>query len=421
MGVKSIAGVLKILAILGLLYFLVRQKWALSIVLAVCTVATAVLFLMPPAKFALTLWGTFTSYDTLKLLWIVAFIEMLSGCLREGGALGKMVESLRGMISDSRLTMAMLPALIGFLPMPGGALFSAPLMEPLADEAGLSPEKKTFVNYWFRHVWEYTFPLYPGLLLSATVLGVDIKRLITFQIPLSITAIVAGAIFGIAGIKRVPGSDRFSRPLLEQAGMFLQGFWPVLFIVVGIFVIPWQKILPGIVFDPLMVFLPVTVILFGWPTLGTRKFLRTCANYLDFRLPLTILAVLVFKDMINASGAVDQLSRTLQGWGVPPLFLFLVLPALIGYLTGITHSFVSVAFPLLMPFIVGTAGGGADLSKVQLAYTSGFIGVILSPVHLCLILSNDYFHADLGKVIKMLYLPVTLLVAVSLVIFYLGR
>ena len=34
------------------------------------------------------------------------------------------------------------------------------------------PERRTFLNYWFRHVWEMVFPLYPSLVLAAGLMGV---------------------------------------------------------------------------------------------------------------------------------------------------------------------------------------------------------------------------------------------------------
>jgi len=69
----------------------------------------------------------------------------------------------------------------------------------------------------------------------------------------------------------------------------------------------------------------------------------------------------------------------------------------------------------LLPFF----GNPIDLSKVQLAYTAGFIGVILSPVHLCLILSAAYYKADLNRVFRLLYIPAAFVALVSLVIYYL--
>jgi uncharacterized protein len=402
----------------------------------ICSILAGALFLMPPFDFLKSVWGTLLAYDTLKLLLIVACILLLSGCLRESGALEELVDSVRLMGRDNRFIMGLLPSLIGFLPVPGGALFSAPMIEKLADEAKLTPEFRSYINYWFRHVWEYSYPLYPGLLLSCVILHVEMKKLIAFQFPLSMAAILAGCIFGLLKIPYIPQKVSGGRELWVQIKKFLHGFWPVLFIVIGIFIIPWDSVIAGtglpfttstvtslvsengkappLLFDPLMIILPVTVLIFGWPRLGTRKFFRTCKTSFDYRLPLTVLTVLIFKDIIGHCGAVEELSTTFQKWGVPELALFIILPALMGYLTGITHSYVSVAFPLLMLFF----GEPVNLAKVQLAYTAGFIGVILSPVHLCSILSCEYFHADFNKVLRLCYAPMAFVAIISLLMYF---
>jgi hypothetical protein len=40
------------------------------------------------------------------------------------------------------------------------------------------------------------------------------------------------------------------------------------------------------------------------------------------------------------------------------------------------------------------------------AYVSGFAGILLSPAHLCLALTADYFKAELKDVYRILILPV---------------
>jgi len=52
----------------------------------------------------------------------------------------------------------------------------------------------------------------------------------------------------------------------------------------------------------------------------------------------------------------------------------------------------------------------------MLAYLSGFVGVILSPSHLCLILTNEYFGSDLMKVYKTLAIPISILMVLGTVI-----
>ena len=393
------------------------MKWQLSLVLFICSIAVAVLFLMPPAAFGLSILGTFKDPETWTLLTLVVVILMLSGCMSASGALDSLALSIQRIVRDSRVTMGILPALIGFLPMPGGALFSAPMLDGLEEEAGLTPESKTFINYWFRHVWEYSFPLYPGVLLTSTILHISSTKLMLFQFPMSLVAIVAGTIFGLFRLPRAKIKSDGSGKILKDFLAFLWAFWPVLFIIFGIFAIPWSRFIPWKNFEPLTLVLPVTLLLFGLPRLGARGFVKAILSEFDFRLPLTVISVLVFKDVIGNSGAAGDLGATLQRIGIPPIALMIFLPALIGYLTGLTPSFVSVAFPLLLVFF----GSPPDLSKVQLAYTAGLLGVMLSPVHLCLVLTVDYFKADLNKVFRMLYPPVLTIITASLLYYFLTK
>ena len=53
--------------------------------------------------------------------------------------------------------------------------------------------------------------------------------------------------------------------------------------------------------------------------------------------------------------------------------------------------------PLLKTYLVGPAGIESDLLLV--AYTGGFLGVMISPVHLCIVLTLDYFRANMAKTV----------------------
>ena len=71
-------------------------------------------------------------------------------------------------------------------------------------------------------------------------------------------------------------------------------------------------------------------------------------------------------------------------------------------IVGLTIAFVGITFPILMPLM---GGAPPSLGLLALAFGSGFAGVMLSPVHLCLVLSGEYFNADMAKVYQRLWLP----------------
>jgi len=118
--------------------------------------------------------------------------------------------------------------------------------------------------------------------------------------------------------------------------------------------------------------------------------------------------------MLDASGAIDALPRTFEQSGMPHVVIFFTLPFIVGLLTGLTVAFVGATFPI----IVAMTGGVPDPAAITFAFASGFAGVMLSPTHLCLLLTVRYFHADLGATYRLLYVPTLLVLAVGLVRFW---
>jgi hypothetical protein len=104
---------------------------------------------------------------------------------------------------------------------------------------------------------------------------------------------------------------------------------------------------------------------------------------------------MLFKETMEASGAVKNLSNLFIQHGVPVVPVFCVLPFTAGMLTGHTVGFVGSTFPLLV-----TVTGKASPPLITLAFAAGFIGVLLSPVHLCLILTREYFAAELSGIYR---------------------
>ena len=122
---------------------------------------------------------------TISLLLIVWLIMVMSRIMKDTGHMDRVVESFTHLSKDSRTVGSVMTALIGLLPMPGGALFSAPLVESSLTRYSVSGEQKTLLNYWFRHIWEYWWPLYPGVVLAVAMLNVETWRFMALMAPMS--------------------------------------------------------------------------------------------------------------------------------------------------------------------------------------------------------------------------------------------
>ena len=87
-------------------------------------------------------WRRFSSLDNLLLMVVICQIIWLSSLMAKTGVMQDMVRSVRERVPH-RMSFAALPAVIGLLPMPGGAMFSAPMGDSADRTAQLPSLLKT--------------------------------------------------------------------------------------------------------------------------------------------------------------------------------------------------------------------------------------------------------------------------------------
>ena len=66
---------------------------------------------------------------TLTLVFATLFIMVLSQLYKETGLINILSRSLGGLVRNSKIAVSLLPAVIGLVPVSGGALMSAPMVE----------------------------------------------------------------------------------------------------------------------------------------------------------------------------------------------------------------------------------------------------------------------------------------------------
>ncbi|HOY64782.1 MAG TPA: DUF401 family protein [bacterium] len=83
--------------------------------------------------------------------------------------------------------------------------------------------------------------------------------------------------------------------------------------------------------------------------------------------------------------------------------------------------FVGASFPIVISLLpAGVMDSTERLAYFTLAYVMGYAGMMLSPVHLCLIVTKDFFKADFLKIYKQIAVPcaATLLFGLALSALY---
>lgn len=148
-----------------------------------------------------------------------------------------------------------------------------------------------------------------------------------------------------------------------------------------------------------------------------RERLEIIWKSISIKTVFLVASVMVFKRILEVSGALGSVTRVFQPEGISVYLLLFTVPFFLGLLTGVNHAYVGISFPLLLPIL---GSGNPDMVFVMFAYVSGFVGILLSPAHLCLFLTLDYFKADLRDVYKILIWPVAVIfVAAFLVLLFL--
>jgi len=374
---------------LVILVILVRLRLELGLALLAAALVLGVLGGLRPWPLARAVGAAWYNKMAFDLLASLLSILVLENVLRNQGYLQRVMASLRLLIRDPRLVMALCASFLGLLPSAGGAVLSAPMVEEVAAGLGLSPEEKSTINYWYRHVWEYFFPLYPGIILAAKITGLPIARVMLLMAPFSVLAILIGIPLALLGVARPPMPEK--RPALRDRRRalrdLLRGVTPVLAVIVmvlGLGLEVWLAVL-------IVVLALLVLHRYGWKrlaTLGREAF--------SVRTVLLVAGIMAFRGMLEAVGLVEALPKTLAAMGLPPLSLVILLPMLLGALIGLSQGFVGASFPLLIG-ILGT-GSHAHPGYIALAFVSGYTGVMLTPLHLCFVLTIQYFKASLGRV-----------------------
>lgn len=388
-----------------------KGKWNLGLIIFCISVIVGVIFGIGPIALLRNIILAVVDPVTLELFAIIILAIFLSNLLREKGNLRNIVTSLKTFVRNPRLSLIIPPAFMGLLPMPAGALFSAPMVEESTRNLKINAENKTFLNYWFRHIWDYCWPLYPGLILAAAIFDVPIRKIIITQFPLTLAAIFAGLFFGMRKISfpRNLANNKKPREVFQGLLSFIINIWPILAIIFLVLVLKIELILALLV---------ITGIFLATTRMKGSKIFLAIRNSFSWEMLLIVASVMIFKRTLEISPLLSVIPTFFKDLGVSPLLFLFLIPFIIGLLTGLTAAFVGITFPLLLPLICQSE---PNLIYVMLAHAGGFAGVLLSPIHLCLIVTIQYFKADFKKIYRILLLPVAFVVLIALVIVFMSQ
>jgi len=266
------------------------------------------------------------------------------------------------------------------------------------------------------------------VILAVALLEVETWRFMAIMAPMTLVSIMAGIFFILRPIGKVEEN--------HKEGVSLSGIkqfiWEMIPILIVIFFIIALTALAGILgllgfsfkIPPLLSILPGLMISIIWVSCVNHAPLSQVKSAIMSRDNLAmlflIIAIMVFKGVMEDSNAVAHISNELIAYRIPVIFLILIMPFLSGIVLGIAIGFVGASFPLIIP-LFHTTNLLDYLSFAGLAYTFGYMGMMLSPVHLCFLVTKDYFKAGLLRSYRYIIRPALTVMTIAVVFFTIIR
>lgn len=366
-----------------IIVLVVMKRVNYGLALLIGTVSLGILSGLSPQQFLDAFMTAFMDITTYDLALIISLIPILAYSMKETGMVDELIESVKRTLS-SRAVLMFIPALMGALPMIGGALMSAPLIDKEADKLKLDGKEKSYINLWFRHWIYFIYPLYSPMILLAKLTDITIYSLISIQILPMFFYLLIGYLFAIRRIKdnKVKSEQRHSENLFS----ILVNISPILLVMlinltIGVMVI---SLTIGIIY----VFLVKKVM--------PLKIAFILKNGFNWKLPFAILGVMCFRNMVESSGAILAILPYIQATGLPIDILLIVISWIIGLTTAMPTAGIAIIVPIAMTF------GKLNLILASTLYLTMNFAYLMSPLHLCMVLTLEHFKSRLQDVYQKL-------------------
>lgn len=326
------------------------------------------------------------TYDIIFALYFVMCLEIE---LRTSGALAGMVHALQRIFSSNRVTLAVMPAFLGLLPSLGGARFSAPIVEEASKGLGLTSDHQAAINFWFRHIFEFSSPIIPGMIMACNIAGVTYSEFIMHLCWLTVLMFSVGWFVLIRPIKVDSIKENAGSQAADEQG------WQDL----------WLSLSPVVLTFVLVVFFNMNASVgMGVVTAGLFLVLHftkrevslkdVVVGAIDMKMFFNVLCILYFIQILTVTQVLQEIVTAFQSSPLPVPVIIACVSFIIGVLTGMSQGHVAI----IMPIIAAMQTGSLNLAGVAMAF--GVAGQMLTPTHMCLVVTVDYFKANFFKTLK---------------------
>ena len=371
-----------------LIPILIKKRVKLSNALLTTTLVLGILSGVGIQTVGETILGVFINPYSRDTILTVLIISILGGLMKHYKILDQIVDTMFKIISNKKIILMMIPALIGILIIPGGAILSAPFIYNMGEELKISKPRRAAINLVFRHLAMFLLPFSSTLLFVRSSLPeLNIYKVIMFNIIFIGSALPMAYFLYLKDIKVESHSkvEDMGKNILRLVVLSSPIYIPVIINAVT-----------GIPFYLTMIVSIVIVYLLG----DKKGFLRIGKESLNWDTVITVASVLIMKDIIlNMGDMLAMVDKVFLGINndILVLFILMIVSIFFGLITGYPTTGLAVTLP-----IISMMNLPIDRLYVYVYFLIGsaFIGYYFSPLHLCQAFTTQEMGVSTGELYK---------------------
>ena len=360
--------------------------------------ALAILFLIL-GHFKISDFHKIFNYTFFNLLILVILVQAITTTFKIKNYHLKVLKLISSLSGDIRYSLVVPPLIFGLLPMPAGAMLTAELSNKAGKELNARKKWIFFFNYWFRHVCEFSWPLYGALIIAAGLANIPVKDFIISTLPYTGFAFIIGLFLLFTKVKGNGNGQKVKANSFEIVKYLLSALWPVILII----------LLTLLKVDLKVILLTVLILLFLLEKGKIKEITTTIKNSIFSEITLIVFVVLIFKGVVENTNILTSFANLLERHNVPKIVPVIIFPMTMAFLTGITSAGIGSTAPILSILFIQNS------AFPYLAYISAISGVLISPFHLCLITTKEYYKISFKDVYSTVLLPVFLIQGVAII------
>lgn len=381
-----------------LLGFMLYRRVKLGITLCVTPIVLALLTIdwaeIPKILYAAI--DPFSQEGLLALLVILATFSTswLSYLYKETKMILVLSEGFGTIIRRQKIILALLPALIGLLPVPGGTLLSAPIVETESKSLGLSPSKMAYINFWFRHIIFIIYPLSPSIIIVAALTGVPLLAILLLQMPVAAIMAVVGYLLGLRGTS-APEGERLKKADMVSRSAFIASFLPILAsiaLAIALGLVNNRLFQQGL--NVVIASIAGLIILVAVSRADLKTFIKPLLNLWIHDVTFATYGAFLLQRVIRAINVGDIIRPLTQSGALGAVGILTVVPLILSFLMGSSMGAIAITASIIQDTLK------FSLRSASLLYASAYSGYVIAPTHLCLVFTADYFKTTLSRVYR---------------------